>query len=147
VTWLIGALLGALDWPLRLVVLPIALATFATQATPDGRRADRFAASWLALRLAPVRRSLGRALPAAGRPLQLGGGELWVAPDEHGRLRRGRIDGPAVVSFAAPLAVRRGGGRGRRLLAGAPAGRRRRRGALLTMRLALGEGEVLEVRP
>src|SRR6185312_6204343 len=57
-------LLGALDWPIRLVVLPIGLATAATQATPDGRRPERYAASWLALRIASPRRSLGRALPA-----------------------------------------------------------------------------------
>lgn len=146
-TWLLGALLGAIDWPLRLVVLPIAVATFATQATPDGRRADRFAASWLALRLAPARRSLGRALPAAGHPHRLGGGELWVAPDERSpALRRGRVHGPAVVSFAEPATVRRGGWRQRRLLAAA-SGRRRRRGTLTTQRLALSKGEVLEVRP
>ena len=62
-----GFVLGALDWPLRLVVLPALVATLATQATPDGRRADRFAWSWLALRLAPRRRSLGRALAAKRR--------------------------------------------------------------------------------
>jgi hypothetical protein len=77
--WTLGFALGLLDWPLRLIVLPAAVATLATQATPDGRRADRFAASWLALRLAPRRRSLGRALPPAGVAVR-GGGELWVAP-------------------------------------------------------------------
>jgi hypothetical protein len=76
--WLAGLALGLLDWPLRLIVVPVAVATLATQATPDGRRADRFAASWLALHLVPRRRSLGRALPAADVP-QRGGGELWVA--------------------------------------------------------------------
>jgi len=77
-SWLAGIGLGLLDWPLRLVVVPVAFATFATQAAPDGRRADRFAASWLALRLAPRRRSLGRALPAAGIP-HPNRGSLWVA--------------------------------------------------------------------
>jgi hypothetical protein len=76
--WLGGLALGLLDWPLRLIVAPVAVATLATQATPDGRRADRFAASWLALRLAPRRRSLGRALPVAGAA-QRAGGELWAA--------------------------------------------------------------------
>jgi hypothetical protein len=142
--WLGGLALGALDWPLRLVVVPAAVATLATQATPDGRRADRFARSWLALRLAAPRSSLGRALPAAGREQRLGG-ELWVAPDERSpRLRRGRVRGPAVVAFAQPLAVRRASRR--RLVASAPSGRGRR-GDLLTRRLAVGEGEVLEVRP
>jgi hypothetical protein len=76
--WILGLALGLLDWPLRLIVIPAAVATLATQATPDGRRADRFAASWLALRLASRRRSLGRALPPAGVPIR-SGGELWVA--------------------------------------------------------------------
>jgi hypothetical protein len=84
--WALGFALGLLDWPLRLVVIPAAVATLAGQATPDGRRADRFAASWLALRLAPRRRSLGRALPPAGVPIR-GGGELWVASP---RRREGR---------------------------------------------------------
>lgn len=76
--WVLGLALGLLDWPLRLLVLPAAVGTLATQATPDGRRADRFAASWLALRLAPRRRSLGRALPPLGAPVRAEG-ELWVA--------------------------------------------------------------------
>lgn len=78
VSWIAGLGLGLLDWPLRLVVVPVACATLATQAAPDGRRADRFAASWLALRLAPRRRSLGRALAAAGAPDPVRG-RLWVA--------------------------------------------------------------------
>ncbi len=64
--WLAGIALGLLDWPLRLIVIPAAVATLGTQATPDGRRADRFALSWLSLRLSPLRRSLGRSLPLAG---------------------------------------------------------------------------------
>lgn len=76
--WLGGFILGALDWPLRLIVIPACSATLATQASPDGRRADRFAASWIALRLAPRRRSLGRPVPLAGCPRR-SGGELWVA--------------------------------------------------------------------
>jgi len=77
-SWIAGLALGLLDWPLRLVVVPVGVATLATQAAPDGRRADRFAASWLALRLAPRRRSLGRALPAAGVPHPVRA-QLWVA--------------------------------------------------------------------
>jgi hypothetical protein len=142
--WLAGELLGVLGWPLRLALVPAAVATLATQATPDGRRAERFAASWLRLRLAPQRRSLGRALPSDGA--QSLAGELWVAPDAHGpRLRRARIGGPAVVFFAEPLAVRRRPGRRSRLIAKVPrrfASRRR-----LASRVALAAGEALEVRP
>jgi len=144
--WIADFLLDLLDWPLRLVVVPVAVATLATQATPDGRRADRFALSWLALRLAPRRRSLGRAIPPAGRP-QLHDGLLWVAPDEHAPdLRRARVCGRATIAFASEMRVRRGALRQSRLSArptrrGAP-----RRGELATARLAVGAGEVLEVR-
>ena len=143
--WATGFLLGLLDWPLRFVVVPIAIATLATQATPDGRRADRFAASWLALRLAPRRRSLGRALPVAG-VAQRRGGALWVAPDQHApRLRRARVRGAGTLVFAAEVGVRRGGPR-QRLIA-SPAHGRSGRSEMTTRRLALGAGEVLEVRP
>ena len=141
-----GWALAQLDWPLRLVVLPALVATLATQATPDGRRADSYARSWLALRLAPRRRSLGRALPLAGRRHLLSG-DLWVAPDERCRtLRRGRVRGPAVATFASPLLVRRGWLRRRRLVA-RPLGRRRRRrrGAVVDSQ-ELAAGEALEMR-
>lgn len=143
--WLGGFLLGLLDWPLRLIVLPVAVATLATQATPDGRRADRFAASWLVLRLAPRRRSLGRSLPAVG-VAQRTEGELWVGADQHSScLRRGRVSGVGIVGFAEPVSVWRAGFRQRRLVAKKANGRARR-GGLRTMRLVIGEGEALEVR-
>jgi hypothetical protein len=143
-TWLASVALGLLGWPLRLVMVPAALATLATQATPDGRRAERFAVSWLALRLVPRRRSLERALPADGH--QALGGEVWVAPDARGpRMRRARIGGPVVVHLAAPLAVRRGRLRRRRVVATRPG--RRTRPRLLASRVALAEDESLEVRP
>ena len=139
--FLLGWALGLLDWPLRLVVVPAAVATLATQATPDGRRADRFAASWLGLRLKPARRSLGRALPLAGRAHRRGG-EVWVAPDERSpKLRRARVRGAALVFFSTPVALRRIGLRKRRLQA------RPGRGEGGSARVVLGEGELLEVRP
>ena len=144
--WAGGFLLALLDWPVRLVVVPVAVATLATQAMPDGRRADRFALSWIALRLAPRRRSLGRALPAAGVAQRLGGG-VWVAPDEHSpQLRRSRVRGAATVAFASQVRVGRAGARQRRLVVRPARGRSRRR-ELATRRLAVGEGELLEVRP
>jgi hypothetical protein len=145
--WAVDFFLGLLDWPLRLVVVPVAVATLATQATPDGRRADRFALSWLALRLAPRRRSLGRAVPPAGRP-QLQDGSLWVAPDEQApELRRARLRGRATVTFASEARVRRGALRQGHLRAGPARRGAPRRGELTTARLAVGAGEVLEVRP
>lgn len=135
--WALGLLLGLLDWPLRLVVLPAAVGTLAGQATPDGRRADRFALSWLALRLRPRRRSVGRAVPRASRT----GGALWVAPDERWPvLRRARLRGPGALAFAVPVVLRRAGVL-RRGLAARPAAE----GAV--GRLRLDQGEALEVRP
>jgi hypothetical protein len=139
----LGTVIGALDWPFRLVVVPVAVATAATQATPDGRRPERFALSWLGLRLAPTRRSLDRGLPAAGTRRALDT-RLWIAQDGRGlRLRRARITGPGAVHFTSPVAVRRrlGGG----LVVRDP-GRFSRRGKL-SHRVALRPGQTLEVRP
>jgi hypothetical protein len=140
-----GWALGLLDWPLRLIVIPATMATLATQATPDGRRADRFALSWLSLRLAPMRRSLGRAMPLAGLSQCLDGG-LWVQPDERQPVLRGaRVRGPAVVFFSVAVVVRRAGLRRRRLLVAPPKGSGK--GEMTALRLVLVEGETLEVRP
>jgi TcpE family len=142
----LGLVLGGLDWPLRLVVLPALVATLATQATPDGRRAHSFAWSWLSLRLAARRRTLGRPLPLAGRRY-LPGGELWVAAcEDWPRLRRGRIRGRAVARFARPVWVRRGRLSKRRLVA-RPLGGRLGRRRVVVDRLELGAGEALELRP
>lgn len=142
----LGFGLGLLDWPLRYLILPGLVATLATQATPDGRRADRFAWSWLALRLAAGRRSLGRPLPLAGRAYVFGG-ELWVAPDERSpRLRRARVHGPAAISTEGPVAITRGRWRRRRLLV-RPLRRRGSRQRAVVHSLELGERELAEVRP
>lgn len=142
----LGFGLGLLDWPLRYLILPGLVATLATQATPDGRRADRFAWSWLALRLAARRRSLGRPLPLAGTAYVFGG-ELWVAPDERSpRLRRARVHGPAEITTADPLAVTRRRWRRRQLLV-RPLHRRGSRQRAVFGSLELGERELAEVRP
>ena len=125
-------------------MLPVAVATAATQATPDGRRPERFALSWLALRLAPARRSLGRALPAPGSA-QVLLGELWVAPDSGGPdLRRARVAGPAVVHLAEPASVRRSLLR-RRIVARRP--RRLTRRPRLRTIVEVPDGGTLELRP
>jgi hypothetical protein len=136
-----GWIVAALDWPLRLVVLPAAVATLATQATPDGRRAERFALSWLLLRLTPPRRSLGRevATPRQGR----GDSKLWIAADERSpHLRPGLVRGPAHVTFSVAVEQRR---RRRRVVA-RRLGWHRRRGSV-GRTLELAAGDVLEVRP
>ncbi|MEA2361306.1 MAG: hypothetical protein QOD71_451 [Thermoleophilaceae bacterium] len=141
----VGVVLRLFDWPLRLVVLPALVATLATQATPDGRRADRFAWSWLLTRLSARRRSLGRALPEAHRPYVVGA-EIWVAACAGPVLRRGRVRGPALVSFGVPVVLRRGRIRRRRLVARTPGPRFRPRDTAAAV-VELGAAERLEVRP
>ena len=136
-----GVALSILEWPLRLIVVPAALATVLTQVSIDGRPAHRFAISSLRARIAG-RRRLGRAMPARGesRPLE------WcvrVVPDVHGaQLRRARVTGPGRVRFASPLVVV--GARGRRRSA-RPL-RDQACGLVLDV-VELDEGKRLEVRP
>jgi hypothetical protein len=142
-TLILGVFLGALDWPLRLVVAPMVVATAATQATPDGRRPARFALSWVGLRLAPSRRSLGRGLLAAD--VRHGTGEgIWIAPRAKGpRLRHARLTGPGPVGFVSPVVLRR---RLRGGLVVREPGLFSRRDRL-RHRVVLEEGQTLEVRP
>lgn len=101
----VGYMLSTLDWPMRLVVLPALVATLATQVTPDGRSARRYAWSWLAAQLRPERQTLGRPLPETGEPVRIGA-SLAVAGDGRGaRLRRGRVSGPAAIDLEVPLEV------------------------------------------
>jgi len=144
-TQALGLVLGGLDWPLRLLIVPALVATLLTQATPDGRPAHRYALSRLRLWLAPGRCSVGRAVPGATeRSWQLG--ELWVAPDEHGSaLRRARVHGPGVARFASPMLVTRGRVRRGRWRARPVQRSGRRRGSVVDS-LELSAGERLEVR-
>jgi hypothetical protein len=133
--------LGVADWPLRLVVVPAAVATLATQATPDGRPAHRYALSWLALRLRPARRSLGRPLREPGTA-RGHAAEVAVRPDSRVPwLRPARVTGPAFVRFPAPVEVGRAG----RRVCLPP--RRHGRRVETVDRLDLAAGERLEVRP
>jgi hypothetical protein len=142
-----GFVLAALDWPLRLLILPAAVATLATQATPDGRPAHRYALSRLALQLRQPRRSLGRALPMTGSRRHHAT-RLVVAADVHEwLLDRARVTGPATVRFAVPLPVsQRQTRRGQRRRFSHPP-RRLVRGSVETVdRVELAAGERLELR-
>jgi hypothetical protein len=139
-----GVVLGALDWPLRLVILPAAVATLAGQVSPDGRPAHRYLLSWVALRLAPARRSLEQPVAAEGSVV-VWAPEVWVAPDEHcAVLRRGRVHGPARLEFRELVVVYRR--RGRHVVRRAE-GHRVRRGEALAEVVEVGAGQVVEVRP
>ena len=134
----VGELVGALSPPLRYVVVPLAVAVLGTQAAPDGRTAHRFALDWLRLRLRARRRSAGRAVPLEGERVPWHG-VLAVRWDGHAaRLLRGRVRGPARVTFTVPvrLSTRRG-----RLIA--RAGRQER----TPEAVVVCAGTVLEVEP
>jgi hypothetical protein len=104
-------LLGAVSAPLRFVVGPLAVAVLATQATPDGRAAHRFARSWLGVRWRARRCSAGRRVPREFEPVPWAG-RLAVRWDANAaRLIRGVVWGPARVVFARPVRLVHRGGR------------------------------------
>lgn len=144
--WLVGHVLGALDWPIRLVIIPAGVAVVGMQATPDGRPAHRYAAAWLALRLSPRRRSVGRRLPVEDVP-RVEDAEVWVAPDETVPvLRRSRIRGEGEIVFAEEVSARRSRLRQGRISVSMP-GERRHAGEVRLRRLGVADGETVEVRP
>lgn len=141
-------LVGLLNPPLRYVVLPLAVAVLGTQIAPDGRKAHRFAADWLALRARRRRRSAGRAIALEDEPHEWQA-TLAVGPDGQGaQLTPGRVVGPATVHFATDVEVtqpRRGRG-AVRVRAPRPASRRRARTHLDDL-VDLADGQRLEITP
>ena len=106
-----GELVGALSAPIRFVVVPLAVAVLGTQAAPDGRAAHRFAWDWLRFRSRARRRCSGRVVALAGEPVAWDG-ELALRFDgDDARLHRGRVRGPARVTFNVPVQLSDGGGR------------------------------------
>jgi len=139
-----GVLLGWIDWPLRLIVLPVAVATFAGQSSPDGRAAHRYLLSWLGVRLRAARRSLDEPIPAEGQ-VQVWAPQVWVAPDHHSPvLEHGRVQGPARLVFGRPVVVipRRG-----RHVVRPAEGHRMRGSERLAEVIEIGAEEIVEVRP
>jgi hypothetical protein len=97
---------GVLSAPLRYVVLPLAIAVLGTQAAPDGRTAHRFALDWARFRWRAHRRSAGRVVPLEEEPVRWDG-DLAVRWDADGtELHRGRVKGPARVTFNVPISLR-----------------------------------------
>lgn len=140
---LAGVVLGWVDWPLRLVVIPGMIATLAGQASPDGRPAHRYLRSWVSWRLRAARSSLERSVPAEGEGV-VWAPRVWVAPDHHSPvLERGRVHGPARLVFGRSVVViaRRG-----RYIARPAAGHRVRPGEHIVEVIELGAGQVLEIR-
>src|SRR4051794_3875421 len=101
-----GELIGAISAPLRYVIIPLAVAVLGSQAAPDGRAAHRFAADWVGLKLRPRRHSAGRVMPLEEQRVPWHG-DLGVTWDQHGtRIARGRVTGPARITFNVPLDLR-----------------------------------------
>ena len=104
---LLGAALGALPAPLRLVVLPAGVAMLLTQVKVDGRSAHTAAAAWARMALAP-KRLVGMAPAPADEALVLG--EVAFSPDEHAsHYRRAAVLGPARVLLRYPARAHRSG--------------------------------------
>ena len=138
----VGLLVGALDWPLRLVVLPAVAATALTQLAADGRSPQRFAWSWLTVRVAG-RRRLGHPLRARGEHGAIAC-KVRVAGDAHlPVLHPAVLSGPGRVRFAAPVTVRRR----RRTRVVRPLDAQGCARALMVDRLDLAAGDRVRVRP
>jgi hypothetical protein len=139
-----GVLVGWLDWPLRLVVLPGTVATLAGQAGPDGRPAHRYLVSWVSLWLRSARRSLDRPVGVDGE-VAVWAPQVWIAPDHHSPvLEHGRVRGPARLVFGRPVVVIPG--RGRYVVRPAEGHRMRRREQMAEV-IELAAGQIVEVRP
>jgi hypothetical protein len=107
----VGAVVAGVSAPLRFVVVPLAVAVLGIQAAPDGRVAHRFAWDWLRLRLRARRTCGGRVVPLDGEPVAWHG-ELALRVDGAGaQLHRGRVHGPARVTFHVPVQLSDSGGR------------------------------------
>lgn len=134
----IGGLAGELAAPLRYVVLPLAVAILGTQAAPDGRVAHRFAWDWVRLRVRSRRRSAGRTVPLEGERVRWHGAVATSWDADASALHRGRVAGPALVTFTVPVEVvscRRRGVAVRALTAGDEGAQ-----------IAVGARQVIEVR-
>jgi hypothetical protein len=142
VTLLAGEVLGWVAWPLRLVVLPAALATLMCHASPDGRPAHRLLVEWVSARLRegnPERERPGARGDAVWAP------QVWVASDEGSPvLHYGRVHGPARLVFARPVVVLAGRGR---LIVRPAYGHQLRAGEYVAEVVELDEGQVAEIRP
>src|SRR4051794_39361905 len=103
---LTGGLVGGVSGPVRDVGLPLGVAGLGTQAAPDGRTAHRFALDWLRYRWRGHRRSAGRVVALEHEPVRWDG-ELAVRWDaDSAELHRGRVKGPARVTFNVPVSLR-----------------------------------------
>lgn len=140
-----GVMLGWLAFPLRLVVLPVAVATAASQMGVDGRSPHRYLFSYLCWRLRAEVRSLERPLQTDKDGHRVWVPGVWIAPDaDCAVIARGRVCGPARLDFGRQVVLTRR--RGRHVVRAAGC-HRARPGDVLARSVELADGQVLEVRP
>ena len=109
---LAGELAGVLPAPIRLVIVPVAVAYALARLQVDGRPAHTALGSWARFRLSPRRVAGLRGGPRVGTVVRLG--DATVLPDERGaRYRPAVIEGPVTVLLRYPPRgwVRAGGHR------------------------------------
>lgn len=107
---LVGAMLGVLPTPARLVLLPVAAAYALTRCNLDGRPAHRTGLAVLRMYLTAGRSTPGRRIPAAGTVVRFDA--VTIAPDARGAsLRPGTVRGQAVAWLRFPAELVRSGRR------------------------------------
>jgi hypothetical protein len=96
-----GAAALVLPIPVRLGILPVAIAYCLTRVQVDGRRAHTAVVAWLRFKLSPSRLAGLQAAPALGAVIRLG--DITLIPDgASARYRKAVIDGPATVLLRYP---------------------------------------------
>jgi hypothetical protein len=94
-----GSVLGALPWPIRLVLVPGLVTRALCHQRADGRPAHEAIAAYVAFRAAP--KNLVGLAPVARDDGALG--QMAVAPDEHAeQCPHGVVHGPCVVVLRRP---------------------------------------------
>ena len=97
----VGALVGLLPLPVRVVMVPVAIAWALARVRIDGRAAHTALAACARFGLAPRRLAGLRAVPAVGSVVRLT--DVPIVPDERAaRYRRAVIEGPATVLLRYP---------------------------------------------
>lgn len=93
---IVGGILGSLDTPIRLVLLPVGASILLSRLRIDGRSAHAAACAWLRFTLASTRYVAFRPAPRAKEALF---GEVTLAlPSAERRKARRPIGAPAVAS-------------------------------------------------
>jgi hypothetical protein len=98
---IVGASIGVLPAPIRLVILPVGIAYFLTHVEVDGRPAHAALGAWTRWKLSASYTTAVRQIPSAGSVVRLA--DIVFMPDERSARYRGAlIEGPANVLLRYP---------------------------------------------